>query len=243
MEPTLTILLHGEAGAGKSWLTGTAPAPLLLLDVEGRSRYIPSGPKRLWDPLREDPPAADGTWNVCIVDVHDFDILQRVYQWLQSGRHQFRSVGIDSLMEAQKRYIDKLAGLRALETQDWGSVLRHLESTVRHYRDLTLESTNTIKCVVITVGSKIGETGRSGPQLQGALRDSIAYFMDAVGYLYTTYDSEGRVQRNLMVQPSPTIVAKDGTGRLGGPVIAEPNLTAMWQGLGAEEAQEGQANG
>ena len=147
--PTLSILLHGEAGAGKSWLAGTAPYPCLILDSEGRSRYIPNGPKILWDPRTEDPPVADGTWAVCIVNVDDYDVFTATYQWLQSGRHQFKSVGIDSLMEAQKRYIDKLAGLRALETQDWGSILRHLESLVRNFRDLTLEASNTIDCVEI----------------------------------------------------------------------------------------------
>lgn len=231
VNPTLTMLLHGDAGAGKSWLAGSAPDPLLILDAEGRSRYIPGGPKILWDPRTEDPPMPDGTWTQCIVNVSDFDILGRVYQWMQSGRHGFRSIDIDSLMEAQKRYIDKLVGLRSLETQDWGSVLRHLESMVRNYRDLVLEPSNTVEMVVVTVGTKVGENGRHEPLLQGALRTTIPYFMDAVGYLYVTHEADGTLRRNLLVQPTPTIVAKDGTGRLGGPVIPDPNLTQLYERL------------
>ena len=229
--PTLSILLHGEAGAGKSWLAGTAPYPCLILDSEGRSRYIPNGPKILWDPRTEDPPVADGTWAVCIVNVDDYDVFTATYQWLQSGRHQFKSVGIDSLMEAQKRYIDKLAGLRALETQDWGSILRHLESLVRNFRDLTLEASNTIDCVVMTVGTRVGDAGRHEPLLQGQLKTNVPYFMDAVGYLYVTHEAEGRQQRNLLLSPTPTVVAKDGTNLLGGPVVAEPNLTTLYERL------------
>jgi hypothetical protein len=55
--------------------------------------------------------------------------------------------------------------------------------------------------------------------------------MDAVGYLYVTHEADGRLQRNLLVQPTPTIVAKDGTGRLGGPAIAEPNITQLYERL------------
>jgi hypothetical protein len=231
MNPTLTGLLHGDAGAGKSWLAGTAPLPLLILDAEGRSRYIPGGPKIMWDPRTEDPPQYDGTWTQCIVNVTEFDIMSRAYQWLQSGRHQFRSVDIDSLMECQKKYIDRLVGMNALEMQDWGSVLRHLESMVRSYRDLVLEPTNTVDCVIVVVGTTVGENGRHEPLLQGALRKTIPYFMDFVGYLYVTHEADGRLQRNLLVQPTPTIVAKDGTGLLGGPAIAEPNITSLYERL------------
>lgn len=231
MNPTLTMLLHGDPGAGKSWLAGSAPAPLLILDSEGRSRYIPAGPKILWDPRTQDPPVYDGTWTVCIVTVSDFDVYTRVYQWLQSGRHQFRSVDIDSLMECQKMYIEQLAGLHSMETQDWGTLLRHIEAMVRHYRDLVLEPTNTVEFVVMTVGTKVGETGRHEPLLQGQLRTTIPYFMDAVGFLYVTHEAEGRIQRNLLLSPTPTIVAKDGTNLLGGPVVAEPNLAALYERL------------
>lgn len=235
MKPILSILLHGDAGVGKSWLAGTAPAPLLVLDAEGRGRYLPRGPKIEWDPLREEPPAA-GDWNICVVNVANFDILGRVFQWLQSGQHCFRSVALDSLMEIQKRYIDQLVGMEQLQTQHWGDVLRHLESLVRNYRDLVLTPSNTVDCVVFTVGTKVNDNGRYEPLLQGSLRQTLPYYMDAVGYLYVTQDVDGSLQRNLLVQPTQTIVAKDGTGRLGGPVIVKPDLTEMFNALTVEGA-------
>lgn len=230
MKPVLSGLIHGDSGVGKSWLVGTCPPPVLVLDVEGRARYLPYDGKVEWDPKRSRPPAADGTWTHCIVNVSRFDTLNTVYQWLQSGQHQFKSVALDSLMEAQKRFIDELVGMEQLQTQHWGDVLRHLEALVRSYRDLTLSDANTVDVVVFTVGSKVNDSGKTVPLLQGALQNTLPYYLDFVGYLYVVHEN-GTPQRNLLVQPTQTIVAKDGTGRLGGPIIPNPNLTELFNQL------------
>lgn len=227
---TCSMLIHGDSGVGKSWLAGSSIAPVLVLDVEGRAHYLPYPNKIFWDPQRERPPECDGSWTHCIVKIEKFSQLQVVFQWLQSGQTCFKSVVLDSLMEAQKRFVDELVGMEQLQTQDWGAVLRHLESLVRSYRDLTLSSANSIDYIVFTVGTKVSDNGKNIPLLQGALKDTLPYYLDAVGYLYVTHDN-GTHQRNLIVQPTPTIVAKDGTGRLGGPVIVNPNLTEMFTQL------------
>src|SRR5580700_4122970 len=97
---TLCMLVHGDEGVGKSWLGQTTPAPRLVLDAEGGSRY----PKRMvngqvvrqrqvtWNPARDDPPVDDGTWDTCHVVVRDFSAVTRVYEWLNAGKHPFRSV-------------------------------------------------------------------------------------------------------------------------------------------------------
>jgi hypothetical protein len=225
----LTILLYGDAGVGKSRLGGTSPAPRLILDAEGRAHYLPGNTVR-WDAMRDKPPEADGNWDTCIVSVHNFDVLTQVYQWLQSGQHPFRSVVVDSLTEVQKRYIDKIVGAQQLEQQDWGAVLRNIESLVRNYRDLVMVPTNSLECVVFIAGEMEAE-GKRRPRLQGGLRGGLPYMVDACGYLYITHDASNNVQRNMLVQPTQTIVAKDGTDRLGGPVIVSPDLTQMFDAL------------
>jgi len=230
LRPTLSILIHGDAGVGKSRLAGTGPTPLLILDAEGRARYLP-GRKVVWNPYTEQPPVADGSWDICIVVISKFDDLSQVFQWLQSGQHPFVSVALDSLMEAQKRLIDQVAGMEQLQTQDWGVVLRRLEALVRSYRDLTIVDSNPLDCAIFTVGTQVSDTGRYEPLLQGALRRTLPYYMDTVGYLYVTHEVEGQPTRNLLVQPTQTIVAKDGTDRLGGPVIQNPNLSQLFKEL------------
>lgn len=231
MKRGLSILLHGDAGTGKSWLADSAPKPQLILDAEGRAVYLPSEPKIFWDPLKEAPPRHDGTWETCIVQVTNFEILQTTYQWLQMGEHDFVSVGLDSLMETQKRLIDSIVGQEQLQTQDWGVVLRRLEALVRQYRDLVIKPNNPVRCVVFTVGTRIDDHGVRRPLLQGQLRDSLPYYIDSVGYLYVTHEDGVNLTRNLLVQPTPSIVAKDGTNRLGGPVVVNPNLTQLFEQL------------
>lgn len=227
MKLTWSLLLHGESGEGKSWLADTAPPPRLVIDLEGRAKYTPSGPKVLWDP-RYPPPVYDGSWQTCVVNCHDFNTLQLVYQWLRSGQHPFVSVVIDSLMEAQKRCIDQIVGMEALQTQDWGTLLRKLEQLVRSYRDLTMIEANSVQFVILIVGTSINDkTGTAEPLLQGQLRKTVPYYIDTVGYMFQNPTPEGVFVRSMLVHKTPGFIAKDGTGKLPGPVIPNPNLGTL----------------
>lgn len=228
MKTTLTALIHGESGVGKSWCADTAPGPRLIIDLEGRAKYTPSGPKITWDPRTGPPPTYDGTWETCVVSCPDFDTLQMVFQWLRSGQHPFVSVIIDSLMEAQKRCIDQIAGVAQLETEDWGVVLRKLEALVRSYRDLTLLADNAVSVVLFIVGSVDADNTRR-PLLQGQLKVTVPYYLDVVGYMFIQPQQDGTLVRSLLVQPQPGFVAKDGTGRLPGPIIQNPNIAQLVQ--------------
>ncbi len=217
---TLTALIHGESGIGKSWLAASAPAPRLILDAEGRAKYAPSLlPKITWDPKQGPPPASDGTWDTCIVAIADFDTLNTAYTWLRSGQHHFKSIVIDSLMEAQKRCVDAVAGTSAMQTQDWGTLLRRVEALVRQYRDLTFLETNHVAVVLFIVGS-VNVDGKQRPLLQGSFKDTVPYYMDVVGYYFKqpiiAQDGVTTLgyQRALLVDSQPGFVAKDGTGRL-----------------------------
>lgn len=232
------MLVHGEAGVGKSHLGDTAPAPRLILDGEGRAKYLPSQPKVLWDPKTQQPPAfpANGEWQTCVATVVDFPTMERVYQWLQSGQHPFRSVIVDSLMEVQKRLIDDLVGPEQLDQQDWGRLLRGLEKLVRDYRDLVIVPSNPVECVVMTTGTR-ESNGKMRPMLQGQMATQVPYFMDVVMYMYATYDpTTQQTGRSGLVQPTPQAVAKDGTNRLGGPVIPNPDLGQIFAQLNGFDA-------
>ena len=239
---TMSLLVHGESGTGKSWLADTAPAPRLILDIEGRAKHTPSQPKVWWDPISQSPPAAstqEAYWETCVVKVQNFSILGNVYQWLRSGQHPFKSVVVDSLMEAQKRFIDQHKGTAALTTQDWGVVLRELETFVRNMRDIVAYDEAHVDCVVIVTGSIPAERGIMRPLLQGQLKNTLPYFVDAVGYLFVAPVEGGGMQRTLQVAPSPYAVAKDGTHKLdptGTGQVPNPNLIDLYSRLNGSEA-------
>jgi hypothetical protein len=228
LKNSFSLLLHGDAGVGKTRLSGTAQPPVLVLDLEGRARYLP-GKKIGWDVMTENPPEP-GDWTHCIAVSTQFNVLERAYQWLQSGKHPFRSVVVDSLSFAQKRFISDLTGTQQLQESTWGEVLRVLETLVRDFCDLPLQPGNPVETVVFTAGTK-SDGNRRIPLLQGALKDTAAYLFDAVGYLYLAPDPSGGNSRQLLVEPQAGIVAKDNTDRLGGPVIVNPDLSVLTQRL------------
>ena len=232
---TFTTLVHGESKVGKSWYGAGGPAPRLILDSEGRGKYTPSKfPKVYWDPRKGPPPRADGTWDTCIAPVADFDLMALAYKWLRQGDHDFVTVDIDSLMEVQKRCMDAEVGTNQMMIQDWGTVLRKLEALVRSYRDLTLVSNNTVSVVVFIVGTT-NVDGVQRPLLQGALRNTVPYYVDCTGYIFkqpvTSPDGQTTYTRSMLVDAQPGFVAGDGTGKLQGPVIQNPKLSEIYDML------------
>jgi hypothetical protein len=217
---SLSILVHGESKVGKSTLSVTAPYPRLLLDVENASRFLPIIPVE-WDPKTQAPPVADGTWDTAVVHVRDYDTVLRVYQWLQIGSHQFKSVIIDSISELQVKCLENIAGRGQVQTQQWGDLLRALTGLMRDFRDLTEHPTNPLEAVVLTAMSRDVD-GKLKPHLQGQAATVTPYYWDVIGYLaveeYPNPDpSQGPIRaRRMYVDKHPRYEAGERVqGKLG----------------------------
>lgn len=224
MHESLSIVVHGDSGTGKSWVADSAPKPLLLLDAEGGARFTPSR-KTTWDGISA-PPAYDGTWDTCVVVTRSYRVVATVFQWLNSGQHPFRSVALDSLTEIQKRCLDDVAGVEQPTQQDWGALLRQMEATVRQFRDLTMHPTRPLDAVVFVCMTS-SKDGRLKPHVQGQLSVTLPYFVDVVGYLFVQPDpTSGQPVRRLLVQPTGQFDAKDRTNRLG-MVVEQPDVSRM----------------
>lgn len=180
VQRSLTMMLYGESKVGKSTLAATAPYPRLMLDVEGGHRFLRLNVK-YWDPMREAPPEADGSWDTCVVVVDSYDTVLKAYEWLRSGQHQFKSLIIDSISELQVKLFDKLAGTEQMKQQQWGEVLRHLGNFMRNVRDLTNHPTAPLEAIVLTAMGKKDVTGVYRPYLQGQIAAQAPYFYDILG--------------------------------------------------------------
>ncbi len=225
---SLSLIIHGEPGTGKSTLAATAPAPRVAFDVEGGTRFL-KVKKVYWDPLTQAPPEWDGTWDTCVVYVRNYKVIEQAYKWLADGKHPFRSVIIDSLTEAQKRLIDQVAGTDQPTQQDWGAILRTLEDFVRKLRDLTFHAEFPLETVVVTCLSH-NRDGKFRPFVKGQLELSLPGFVDVVGYLYVEQAPDGALERKLLIAPVGVFDAKDRTGLLTekyGHVIVNPNITEI----------------
>jgi len=234
---SLTLVVHGESGAGKSWLADTAPAPRLVFDVEGGVRFTPSR-KVEWDP-RGAPPAVDGSWDTAVVSVHDMDDMTRGYSWLTSGQPiPFKSVVIDSLTEAQQRYKDRLvAPGEQMKLQEWGELGDRTVRLIRAFRDLAMQP-NNIEVVVFVCGS--AERGQEHavvrPMLQGSAAEKVGYYVDVMGYLDWGYTEDGEAERRMQFVQLNSVAAKDRTGKLG-TTMEDPSIPSMLQTIYGEESK------
>jgi hypothetical protein len=242
---TLSILVHAASKTGKTTLSVTAPKPIVHFDAEGGSKFLPGSQaimQRLgrplvmisWDP-RNPPPAWDGTWDVAVVTVSGWDVVQRGYQWLQSGQHSFQTVVIDSISEIQRRAkANIIQGNDQMRIQDWGALLTVMDNVIRGFRDFTIDPYNPIRVAIFIAETRDDGKGKSIPYMQGQISVSLPYWMDIVGYLYVdqaagTDPSTGQVVtypvRRLLVAQHPQFEAGERVQGLVGPVIDDPNIS------------------
>jgi len=226
---SLTLLIHGQSKAGKSSMSATAPYPRLMLDVEGGAKFLPIVTK-VWNPVTEEPPALDGTWDTAVVVVRQYDDALRAYQWLQSGKHPFASVIVDSISELQAKALESIAGRNQVQMQDWGSLLRHINGFMRDLRDLTMHPTNPLQAVVLTaMARKVDDLWR--PYLQGQAATTAPYLFDVVGYLEVVETpnpdpTKGPIRhRQMLVTPNSHAVAGERVGGKLGDAVPQHELS------------------
>lgn len=230
MHKALSVLVYGPSKAGKSTFASTAPYPRLLLDVEGGARFLPIVAK-VWDPLTEEPPVADGTWDTCVVVTRTFDTMLKSYQWLQSGKHPFKSVIIDSVSELQVKLIEQLAGRDQMQMQQWGNLLRQFTGLMRDLRDLTMHPTNPLTAVVLIAMERDAKDGQKIPYLQGQSSVTLPYLTDVTGYLVVeTFQHPDPTQppykvRRLHITPDAKYVAGERVGGRLGATVEQADLS------------------
>lgn len=217
----ISVLIHGGSKLGKSTLTGTAPKPILVLDAEGSWRFIPIR-KTYWDPDVGPPPAYDGTWDACVVNVQRWDTVENVYRWVTQYQTPFTSVVVDSITELQRRLKQNLVGTEAMKMQDWGVLLAKMDDKIRGYRDLTLIPQISVRCVVFVAETRQRHTDNKWvPFMQGQIGVALPYWMDLVGYMYPDWERDENGQptrevRKLWIAPHPEYEAGERVqGRLG----------------------------
>lgn len=242
---TLSILTHAASKVGKTTLGFTSPFPICDLDAEGGSKFMQGSqflmsilgrPVRIiyWDPVNP-PPVWDGTWDVAVVRVHTWAVVQKAHGWLVTGRHQFQTIMVDSISEIQRRAKNELVGTEQMKIQTWGQLLTIMDNVIRGFRDFTNDPYNPIRVAVFISETRENQKGKFVPYMQGQIGVALPYWMDIVGYLYVdqvlTIDPAGQqIQtpvRRLLVAPHPQFEAGERVQGLVGPVIDDPNISTI----------------
>jgi hypothetical protein len=225
MEYGLNILVYGHSKRGKSWLGDTAPAPRVVLDAEAGSRFTPSK-KIAWNPTNS-PPEVDGSWETAIVSVRQFRDVTATFQWLNSGKHPFKSVVLDSISEIQSRAVDDIAGTNQMKIADWGQLVRTVSDVVRKFRDLITHPTHPMDAVVFIAMAKQRQDGVWAPYIQGSLATTLPYYLDCVAYLDMYPQEDNTVIRRLFTGNVPGFETGERVGGRLGSYIDDPNITRM----------------
>lgn len=228
----LSILVHADTKVGKSTFANTTPPPRLLLDAEAAYRFLP-GAKVFWNPMTEAPPEYDGTWETCVVIVRNYSVMERAYEWLNSGQHPFVSVVVDSISEVQTKCKDDLTADGRMSQQLWGDLLTAMERLVRGLRDLTEHPVRPLQAVVITAMTQQRD-GKYRPYVQGQLQVKLPYFLDVIGYMYAESvqnpndpTAAPEKVRRLLVVPHVQFEAGERVqGRLGD-IVTNPTVPLM----------------
>lgn len=213
MDQYLNIFLFGESGVGKTVFLGsvseiTEMSPALILDIEGGTLSL-----------------SDFFPNVDVVRISTWRELVRVYEALESGSTEYKTVGIDSLSEAQKLSMEYIMTAAVKEDRDidrdvpqmrhWGKNLEQTRRLVRGFRDLPMH------CIFTSLASIDKDNrGRTTyrPMLTGKLAGEIPGFVDIVMYMYIKEHGD-QLKRLLVTRKTDAILAKDRSNKL--PPIVE----------------------
>ena len=196
MNRKMYVAIHGWGGAGKTWLAHTLPGPRLCLETEmGAFDTADRGDREvritLWDPLTEPVPTGLTEADTVIVSIRDLTKVRAMISLLESGKHPFESVILDSFSEMQAMMKTMVASPgneydpnAVFDHQSWGRLKNHGGMLLRDLRDLTWpDAAKPVNVAVVMFSDE--ESIPAVPLLEGGIRKAMVGWFDIVGYLYT----------------------------------------------------------
>ena len=212
-EDGVNLLVYGAAGAGKTSLIPTLPAPIIL-SAEGGLLSIAGS-------------------DLPYIEIASMDDLREAWEWLAKSTEaqQYKSVALDSISEIAEVVLNSEKKSSKDVRAAYGAMQEQMADIIRAFRDLPgrhvymsakLEKTQDEMGRVLYAPSMPGnKTGQSLP-----------YFFDEVLALRVEKDSEGIPQRALMCHSDGLWQAKDRSGRLD--MWETPDLGALINKIGGK---------
>ncbi len=188
------LLVYGQAGAGKTSLIPTLPAPIVL-SAEGGLLSIQDA-------------------DVPFIEVDSMATLKEAYAWLQSSAEaaQYASIALDSISEIAEVVLNTEKKATKDPRQAYGAMQEQMADIIRAFRDLPKHVYMSAK-----LEKAQDEMGRIlySPSMPGnKTGQALPYFFDEVLALRVERDAEGNSQRALMTDSDGLWVAKDRSGKL-----------------------------
>lgn len=191
----LKALIYGNSGAGKTWALGTAgldsrTSPILILDTERGTHTLKNAP------------------NVDVFEVTKPKDFADVYAYLESGKHPYKTVAIDSVSETHLAGLMEVANIQLsgdatdVQIRDYYRVLNRIRHLLRSFRDLPLN-------VLFTALAQTANDPKAGsvkkPAMVGQMADEILGMFDASIYLGLV-PMKGENNKNVLLQENQRVM-------------------------------------
>jgi len=207
------MLVYGQAGAGKTTLVATLPAPIVL-SAEGGLLSIQDA-------------------NLPYIEIGNMESLREAYTWLTESAEAkgFQSVALDSISEIAEVVLNHEKKVNKDPRAAYGAMQEQMADIIRAFRDLP----NRHVYMSAKLEKTQDEMGRVlyAPSMPGnKTGQALPYFFDEVLALRVEKDGEGNTQRALMCDSDGLWLAKDRSGKLA--TWEAPDLAGVIAKIGAK---------
>ena len=207
------LLVYGQAGAGKTSLIPSLPAPIVL-SAEGGLLSIQDA-------------------NLPFIEVTDMASLREAWAWLDSSAEAkgYQSVALDSISEIAEVVLNHEKKVNKDPRAAYGAMQEQMADIIRAFRDLPGRHV----LMTAKLEKTQDEMGRVlySPSMPGnKTGQALPYFFDEVLALRVEKDADGNTQRALMCDGDGLWLAKDRSGKLA-PWEA-PDLGAIIDKIGGK---------
>lgn len=196
----VNCLLYGDAGVGKTFLSSTAPKPIILSAEHGLLSL------------------AD--FDIPVIEVKNLQAVVDAYNFLYKGGHDFETVILDSLSEIGELLLVDFKKVEREPRQAYGKMAEELFAITRKFRDLAMNVVFIAKQEL----TKDEVTGRITyrPSCPGqAFTSQMPYLFDE-SFCMRIGKNGQETFRYLQTQPDVQYTAKDRSGKLD--KSEKPNL-------------------
>lgn len=170
----MRLAVYGRAGSGKTTLASTFPAPLLI------------------DFKDEGTDSVADVKGLKVLPAVEWEDVESLYWFLESGKHDFKTVILDTVTQMQEFAIKAVLGRKkkkivgqagdwgTMTKQDWGETASLMKTWIMHYRSLPIN-------VVFIAQDRLFNSGDEGddmddqiqPEMGPRLSPSVASTLNA----------------------------------------------------------------
>lgn len=205
----LKMLVYAEAGMGKTVLSATLPAPVIISAESGPLSLQGSNLAKIY------PAPWTYTTNIPMIKIKTVDQLSEAYQLL-AGPHgaRFQSIAIDSISEIAEVVLANAKAQVKDPRQAYGELIDKMEMVIRAFRDMPNKHVY-MAAKMEPFKDELSGAVKYGPSMPGAkLGPRLPYFFDFVFRMGVNKRPDGTPFRYLQTAADIQYVAKDRSGKL-----------------------------